>query len=107
MSDSPDQGRRPATTATKSAPVVPLGPDFVTRRVLVPASDVVFVKGIVEAHDGLAQVYAEAGGELWISAIRDRAAELDALVSGLVGDGLCIDAAAPPGPAPGPPPDNA
>ena len=47
------------------------------------------MKGIVEGHDGLAQVYAEKGGELFLSAPRDREPELRALVTGLVNEGLC------------------
>jgi hypothetical protein len=68
-------------------PVEPLvGPGMVVRRVLVAARDVVFVKGILEAFDGLAQVFAVHGGELTIAAPSDRAAELDAVV-----DDLCAE----------------
>jgi hypothetical protein len=66
---------------------------MVSRRLVVRARDVVFVKGVVEAHDGLAHVFAEKGGDLDIAAPSDRAAELDALVAdlarelgGIVGD---------------------
>jgi len=57
--------------------------DMVTRRLVVRAKDVVFVKGVVEAHDGLANVFAESGGDLTLAAPRDREAELDALVKDL------------------------
>ena len=63
-----------------------VGPGMVTRRVLVASPDVVFVKGIVEALEGLAQVFAEGGGELTIAAPSDRARELDAMV-----DDLCVE----------------
>ena len=63
-----------------------VGPGMVVRRVLVASRDVVFVKGIVEALEGLAQVFAVKGGELTIAASSDRAAELDALV-----DDLCAE----------------
>jgi hypothetical protein len=53
-------------------------------RLCVRAQDAVFVKGIVEAHEGLAQVYAERGGELWIVAPDDRRAELEELVADLL-----------------------
>lgn len=53
------------------------------RRLVVRAKDVVFVKGIVEAHDGLAHVFAEHGGDLTIAAPADREAELDELVRDL------------------------
>ena len=56
---------------------------MVARRLIVRAKDVVFVKGVVEAHDGLAHVFAERGGDLWIAAAPDREAELEDLVSDL------------------------
>ena len=57
--------------------------ELVTRELIVRAADVVFVKGVIEAHDGLAQVYSEGGGALVIAAPADREAELDALVRDL------------------------
>jgi hypothetical protein len=59
---------------------------MVVRRVVVRAKDVVFLKGIVEASEGLAQVFAEHGGDLTIAAPADRERELDALV-----DDLCAE----------------
>jgi hypothetical protein len=56
---------------------------MVTRRVLVASPDVVFVKGIIEALEGLAQVFAVKGGELTIASPSDRAGELDAMVDDL------------------------
>jgi hypothetical protein len=56
---------------------------MVLRRVVVRARDVVFFKGIVEVHDGLAQVFAEAGGDLTVAAPASREAELDALLEDL------------------------
>jgi hypothetical protein len=53
---------------------------MVTRELVVRAEDVVFVKGIVEASEGLAQVFAERGGDLTIAAAAGREAELDDLV---------------------------
>lgn len=47
------------------------------------ARDVVFFKGIVEASDGLAAVFAEHGGDLVVAAPATRAAELDALLDEL------------------------
>ena len=66
------------------APLV--GPGMVTRRMIVASEDVVFVKGIVDALEGLAQVFAEKGGELTLAAPADRARELDAVV-----DDLCAE----------------
>ena len=57
---------------------------MVARRVLLRAPDVVFFKGILEASDGLAAVFAERGGDLTVAAPLDRAAELDALLDVLV-----------------------
>jgi hypothetical protein len=56
---------------------------MVVRRVLAAARDVVLVKGIIEASEGLAQVFAVQGGELTIASPSDRAAELDSLVDDL------------------------
>jgi hypothetical protein len=60
-----------------------LGEGLVTRRLVVRARDVGFLKGIVEAHEGLAMVFAESGGDLTLAAARDRESELDALARDL------------------------
>ena len=60
-----------------------VGPGMITRRVVVRAKDVVLLKGIVESNEGLAQVFAERGGELVLAAPEGRAAELDALIDDL------------------------
>ena len=57
--------------------------EMVSRKIVVRARDVVFLKGIVEAHDGIAQVYGERGGELTITAPKSRERELDELVEDL------------------------
>jgi Domain of unknown function (DUF4911) len=57
---------------------------MVVRRVMMASEDVVFFKGIIEALEGLAQVFAERGGDLTVAAPADRARELD-----LVVDDLC------------------
>lgn len=65
-------------------PVPPLvGAGMITRRLVVRAKDVAFLKGVVEAHEGLAQVFAEGGGDLTIAAPAGREAELDELVRDL------------------------
>jgi hypothetical protein len=61
----------------------PLGEGMISRRVIVESRDVVFLKGLLEAHEGLAQVYAEKGGDLTICTTRDQAKELDALLQKL------------------------
>lgn len=57
--------------------------DLVCRRVLVRDKDVVFVKGIFEASEGLGALFAERGGELIISAPLSRVRELDELLTDL------------------------
>ncbi len=72
--------------ARDATPVAPLGPGMVERRVSLPSREVVFLKGILEAHDGLAQVYAEKGGDLIICTTAEQATELDALLRSLTKD---------------------
>ena len=76
--------------ASRRGSVPPLvgkvGGGMITRRLVVRAKDVAFLKGIVEAHDGLAQVFAEAGGDLTIASPAGRDAELDELVSDLAAE---------------------
>jgi hypothetical protein len=57
--------------------------EMVTRRIVVRSADVVFLKGIVEAHDGLALVTGDHGGSLVLAAPKSRSRELDALVDDL------------------------
>lgn len=59
---------------------------MVTRRVVVRACDVVYLKGILEASDGIAQVFAESGGDLVIAAPEDRERELDAVLAELMAE---------------------
>jgi hypothetical protein len=62
-------------------PVTPcVGEGLVVRRLVIRSRDVVFFKGIVEASEGLAAVFAEHGGDLTVAA---RAAELDAVLGEL------------------------
>ena len=59
---------------------------MVSRRILLRSRDVVLFKGIIEANDGLAAVFAEHGGDLTVSAPEGRKAELDAVL-----DALCAE----------------
>ena len=68
---------------TKKSVAPCIGPGMITRRIVVRSPDVVFLKGIVEASEGLAQVFAERGGELTLASPAGREAELDALVDDL------------------------
>lgn len=62
-------------------PVAPLvGEGMVSVRVRVRTKDVVFVKGVLDAHDGLCQVFAEQGGDLTIAGPEARKDELDAVL---------------------------
>ncbi len=62
------------------------GEGMVTRKLLVRAKDVVFIKGLIEASEGLAQLFAEEGGDLTLAAPACREAELEALVVDLVAE---------------------
>jgi hypothetical protein len=65
-------------------PVAPLvDADLVCRKVLVRDKDVVFVKGVFEASEGVGSLFAERGGELIISAPLSRERELDELLTDL------------------------
>ncbi len=61
-----------------------VGPGMIARHCLVSAEKVVIVKGILEAHEGLAQVYSQKGGTLVIAAPVDRSEELDGVLASLV-----------------------
>jgi hypothetical protein len=66
--------------------------DLVTRRVRVRAEDVVLVKGIFEASEGLGAMFAERGGDLVVAAPTSRAADLDELLADLAVEfGAVID----------------
>ena len=65
-------------------PTPPLvGDGLVTRRIVIRSKDVVLLKGIVEAHEGLAQVFGERGGDLTLAAPADREQELDEVIEDL------------------------
>jgi hypothetical protein len=60
-----------------------IGEGMVCRRVRIHSRDVVFLKGIVEAMEGLAQVFAEHGGDLTIASPTGRERELDEVLTDL------------------------
>ena len=68
---------------TKKSVAPMLGLGMVSREVRIRACDVVLLKGIVEASEGLAAVFAERGGDLTIASPADREAALDELVDDL------------------------
>ena len=56
---------------------------LLVRTLRVNSEDVVFVKGIFEASEGLCAMYAQRGGELTIVAPVSRALELDVVLKDL------------------------
>lgn len=87
--------RRPHSDARSSdvsrrgrgaVPLETVGQGMVVRHVSVSAPEVVFVKGLVEASDGLAGVFAERGGELLLVSPFGREAELGEFISDLEAD---------------------
>ncbi|HRI71839.1 MAG TPA: DUF4911 domain-containing protein [Polyangium sp.] len=90
---------RPRTKGTtrsqRALPIAVASAGLFARRVDVRPADVVYVKGILEASEGLAVIFAERGGELVIAAPPDRAAALDELLADLVieiGARIALDA---------------
>lgn len=53
---------------------------MVAHSVRVAPRDVVFVKGLLEASEGLAAVFAEKGGDLILAAPRSQESELKAFI---------------------------
>lgn len=56
---------------------------LIVRRLSVKNEDVVFVKGIFEASEGLCAMFAERGGDLTVVAPVSRAQELDIVLRDL------------------------
>lgn len=82
---------RPSRRAQAALPLATVSAGMVVREVSVQASSVVFVKGVVEASDGLAAVFAERGGDLWLATPPGREAELDELLADLEAElGACV-----------------
>ena len=81
---------------------------MLVRQLSVRAPDVVFVKGVIEASEGLAVLFAERGGELTIAAPVERGEELDELLRDLtleVGGRLDACPSLQPSPPGGPSPE--
>jgi hypothetical protein len=68
----------------KSAPM-PIG-DLIVRRFRVRASEVVFIKGVIEASEGLAVVFAESGGDLTIATSDSQKDEFDRILQDLANE---------------------
>jgi hypothetical protein len=72
--------------APQATRVAFLDDDLVVRRVLVAAKDVVIIKGICEASEGLCAMFADSGGDLLLAAPHSRVLDLDELVRDLCTD---------------------
>jgi hypothetical protein len=60
-----------------------LDADLVARRLRVRARDAVFVKGVLEASEGVGVLFAEQGGDLIVAAPRSLEAQLEEVVRDL------------------------
>jgi hypothetical protein len=58
--------------------------DLIARKLECELSDVVYVKSIASAYDGLCCLFSDGGGGVQLVAPRGREAELDLLVNDLV-----------------------
>jgi hypothetical protein len=67
----------------RALPISIVSAGMIARRVDVRPADVVYLKGILEASEGLGAVFAERGGELVVTAPPDRAEELAELLRDL------------------------
>ncbi len=67
-----------------------LGPQLSIRKLCVQPRDVVYVKGIAQASDGLCCVFSDGGGNLVLACAENRAADLQQLVDDLVVELNCI-----------------
>ena len=76
-------GRPLSRRARAALPLSAVGAGMLVRWLHVHPADVVFVKGVVDASDGLAAVFAEQGGELLLAAPFEREGELAELLADL------------------------
>jgi hypothetical protein len=56
---------------------------LVTRRMRVAAREVVFVKGVIEASEGVGVVFADHGGDLTVATLPSQKDELDRILQDL------------------------
>lgn len=75
---------RGTARSQRALPIAIASAGLFARRVNVRPPDVVYVKGILEASEGLGVVFAERGGDLVIASPPDRAAALEELLADLV-----------------------
>ena len=81
---SPDVSLRPAARPEpdKSRTEM-LVAGLILRKLRVRAREVVFIKGVIEASEGLAVLFADAGGDLTIATSASQTEELDRLLADL------------------------
>lgn len=60
-----------------------LGPGLVARRVRVPREEVAWLRYVLEAHDGLANLHGTGDGAITLVTTTSRAAELDEVLAEL------------------------
>lgn len=78
----------PRTSPKASAPAErPAGEGLINRRLRVAPEEVVWVRAIVEAYDGLALIYGDGSGVIELISTPSQAASLDALVQALAEEG--------------------
>ena len=63
-----------------------IGKGLVTRLVSLPASEQVFLKGVLEASEGLASLFSEQGALVTLAAPSSRERELDLLLEHLAAE---------------------
>jgi hypothetical protein len=73
----------PAAGLGSKKPVEMLLDGLVTRRMRVAAREVVFVKGVIEASEGVAVVFADHGGDLTVATLPSQKDELDRILQDL------------------------
>lgn len=79
-----DDAAPPARARTKSPlPIALMRAGMVARELTVSPPDVVFVKGLIEASEGIGALFAESGGDLTIVAPESRWAEMAELLADL------------------------
>ena len=79
--DTTERRRPPRGARPRPLPILEASAGMVVRRLMVNPADVVFVKGLVDASEGLAAVFAEAGGDIALASPLGREKDLDALLA--------------------------
>lgn len=65
----------------------PRGEGLVERRVLLAPAQVAWLRYVLEAHEGLAFMHADAEGRVWLLAPSALASQLDELIDDLLREG--------------------